>query len=503
MHTTDCPSGLRTNRPTTSGDVGPEDPDPDVATTSMTAQPIEPARVPAVDAGGEVIEIHNPDAADEVVRIGPTITQLMGFGPSYEVAAWVARGLGPASRVVDVGSVAEAIRVHDDVRRRDAEDIDAELDALEARADDLEDAIARLDDAARASAPDSGLPTGVREAKLALALAVEFDELDAAQAVAEPAVEQVVQAHLAVVAARRELDDAPRSRRTACAAVLDDAIAAENSALRIAGVATYAQFLATTVGAPERVVSSQAGPARHGIELRARAAQLLGRLPGRQPALELRAFAASRVDAAIHRPDSAARLRLVDELVAVDRRGRALLDAWKCCADDTLTNGPTTWAVIAIGSGTQPLVVDGDLFDAVASDVRDALLATLRVSAARRRVVVASDDVLLDAWLATVPHSSRWTHGHLRLVHAAGRPVWHVDGRSSAAARFASVGHELLVTGCEHPGSITRLVCSSCHGRYCSGCVVPASGGNAVLCVACALERSGAQVRGRRPKRQP
>lgn len=479
------------------------DPDPDVTTTRMTAQPIEPARAPAVDAAGEVIEIHNPDAPDEVVRIGPTITQLMGFGPSYEVAAWVARGMGPASRVVDVGSVDEAARIHDDVSRREADDIDAELDALEARAQDLEDAIARFDDAARASTSDSGLPTGVREANVAQALAVEFDELDSGHAGAEPAFEQVMQAHLAVEAARRALDEAPRSRRKAAAAELDEAIAAESSALRDAGVGTYTQFLATNIGAPVHIASSGADPAQREIELRARAAQILGRLPGQQPALELRAFAASRVDAVMHRPDPAARNRLVDELVAIDRRGRALLDAWECCVDDTSTYGPTTWAAIAIGSGTQPLVVDGDLFDAVASDVHDALLTTLRESALRRRVVVASDDVLLDTWLATVPNSLLWTSGHLHLVLAEGRPAWDDDdGRRAASLRVDSGRDELLATCCEHPGTITRLTCSSCHRPFCSVCLVPVSGGNAVICVACALERSGARIRGRRSKRK-
>jgi hypothetical protein len=127
----------------------------------------------------------------------------------------------------------------------------------------------------------------------------------------------------------------------------------------------------------------------------------------------------------------------------------------------------------------------------------------LRDAALRRRVVVVSDDVLLDAWLATVPNSLLWTSGHLHLVLAEGRPAWDEDdGRRSASLRVASGRDELLTTCVEHPSSITRLTCSVCARPFCSVCLVPVAGGTSVICVSCALERSGARVRTRRPKRR-
>ncbi len=459
----------------------------------MTATPLE-------HHDDDVLEVRNPRAPLQIVRIGPSATQLMGFGPTAEVVAWVSEVLEVPTRVLSAESLDEAADVHDEVLGRSMESVDEELERLEARAVDLEDGIARFDENMRAATGDGGFPSGVREANAAIALATTWEQHD--DEVEAPAVDRVMQAHFDVATAQAVLAGASRSQRKRCAAALDAAIAAEAAALAAAGVDSYTQYLATALGAPGGHGPAVQSPDDRDADLRARAAQLLHRTPGADPVGELRAFAAERLDAVMHRPDPELRTSMVAELAAIDRRGRALVDALAhadCVARELR---PSAWAAIAVGTGSQLMLVDGDVLDAVVPTVRDALLSELRTAAKRRRVVLASDDVFLDAWLTTVPQSMLWTSGHVSVVLAEGRQA-PAPAEIPMFSTPAEVFHEDRVAMCVgHPGSATRLNCAACGRPYCSLCLVTVDQRSALVCVDCALERSGVRVGSKRSKRR-
>ena len=68
---------------------------------SMHADPLElPSHPP--------IEVRHPDAPNVIVRVGPTLTHVMGFGPSGEVASWLADALVTPSYIVTSDAIDEA-----------------------------------------------------------------------------------------------------------------------------------------------------------------------------------------------------------------------------------------------------------------------------------------------------------------------------------------------------------------------------------------------------------
>jgi hypothetical protein len=128
----------------------------------MTAQP-----VPHVS---ETIELHKPGAPDQVVRLGPTITQVVGFGPHREVVRWLADAMIVPPLVIGpdaLDDLRDLKRQVDHLEPHDRQILVERVGALADRADEIESALAAMgdthddDDDERASA--------------ALALAVEWD----------------------------------------------------------------------------------------------------------------------------------------------------------------------------------------------------------------------------------------------------------------------------------------------------------------------------------------
>jgi hypothetical protein len=157
----------------------------------------------------------------------------------------------------------------------------------------------------------------------------------------------------------------------------------------------------------------------------------------------------------------------------------------------------------AIGDGTELLVVDGLLFDAVTTDVYHELLDALLEAASRRRVAVVSDDPAVERWALTVPGGTIWTHADAHHLRGAAAPppiaAWDARFEADTGARRLGVepAGELLVCS-NHPGAVTRLTCSVCARPYCDVCLLVTERDGRVMCVACALNRAG--VRKRRKK---
>ncbi len=161
--------------------------------------------------------------------------------------------------------------------------------------------------------------------------------------------------HRELVEAERLLSEAARKERPQAAARYEAALAAERAALASAGVDSYAGFLmAIAVAGPapvgddtrsdaeaefaaatadlERLQAAAAPPtpavdsarvAERDLELRARAAQLLGRFPHEDPAGELRAIRREHPEAARLRAEMATVLAVIDVDAGPDVVGTA------------------------------------------------------------------------------------------------------------------------------------------------------------------------------------
>ncbi len=119
----------------------------------------------------ETIEVHKPGSPHEVVRIGPTVTQVAGFGPQAEVVAWLADALPIPPLVIGADAFDELndSRRHADHLEPAERDtlVDRVLD-LAARAREIEDSLAAMGHACD--------PVGAQElAGAAGSLAVEWD----------------------------------------------------------------------------------------------------------------------------------------------------------------------------------------------------------------------------------------------------------------------------------------------------------------------------------------
>src|SRR4051794_31420672 len=119
-----------------------------------------------------VTELRRSDAPDEVVRLGPTVTVVMGFGRTVDVVAWLAEALGDVPHQVLNPDALDVPYTDPEVRRAE---IDAALDDLEMRADVIEAELAQI----RADSDDAE-----RRAVEALSVAVEWEGHKAREAAA-------------------------------------------------------------------------------------------------------------------------------------------------------------------------------------------------------------------------------------------------------------------------------------------------------------------------------
>ena len=493
------------------------------ASYSMHAEPLELPDHPP-------IEVRHPDAPNIVVRLGPTLTQVMGFGPSGEVATWLANAIVTPSYIVSSEAFDDARKVFDAQGSGESGKLELELDRLEVSALAIERRLEELDRADSAPADEHD----VSRSAAALALALEWDALrarsrsaathsaaDAPRVVAPPAArlttdtdstDLVLSAHLEVERLRTALGDAKRGDRKALLKSLQTAEQAEREELRAAGVGTYTEYLmslqaqngsvgslrstfAAVAASAEIEAPSVAEPTASSlhdteIELRARTAQLLGRLPGSDPASELRGSvtAARPTTQAI---DAGERERLIAELAEIDQHGQRIADLL-ALPDEPRIPSDHELIDIAFPAGATNLVVDGDLLYAVTSDTRDLILERLRDSIFERRVVLVSDDTLLDAWVDTIPQGMLWSSGHLHLV-TSGEIEWDDDPDARGAAIISqNRPTDPLAVCTNHPGAATRLACPRCGLAYCSVCLISVDRrGATVECVGCALSRSG------------
>ncbi|HEY3830933.1 MAG TPA: hypothetical protein VGO03_01440 [Acidimicrobiia bacterium] len=371
----------------------------------------------------DIIELRRPGSVNDVVRLGPTVTQVAGFGPQAEVVAWLADAMSVPPLVIG----ADAFDDLNDSHRHADHLAPDERDTLVDRVLELAERAREIESVLAAAHTADGPDAAEELADGALALAVEWDALgDAASA--------------------RRSDTASRE-----------------------------------------------------IDLRARTADVLGRLAGSNPASDLRDYA----DAILRlhpNPDNVVVLR--SELDRIEAEGRDLVA--RVDAADGIAM-PAVRVDEMFGAGTCPLVIDGDLLYAVAPTVHDLLLDKLRAEADRRRVVIVLDDTL-DAWLATVHGSSLWTTGHLHLVAPPDEPA---KGPATAASPGEStktkrgrkqrglVGTELRAC-MKHPSEFTRVSCGGCGQPFCSACLLRVNTKDSLLCMDCALQR-GTGVR--RPRR--
>ena len=70
----------------------------------MSAEPIDPEFAAP-------LEVRSPDAPSAVFRIGPTLTQVMGFGPTAQVASWIRDGMATSAIVISPDAYDEAAAV--------------------------------------------------------------------------------------------------------------------------------------------------------------------------------------------------------------------------------------------------------------------------------------------------------------------------------------------------------------------------------------------------------
>ena len=538
---------------------------------SILVMPAEPLEV----IFNQPIELRHPDAPNTIVRLGSTLTQVMGFGPSRDVAAWIARAMPTPSIVVSSEAIDEARHAFADAVLSHVSSLEADLDRLELRAGVIESELSRLDDEEVAAEPTQQ-PVVAAEA---LALALEWDALAQRERAIQPTApciqpvsgkivavaplpvaprpswqgsdavgptgDEVMAAHICVDRARNALNDAKRSDRKELLRILQQAEDAERKTLRLVGAANYSEYLmslqaqAGSVGALRSTLSvapssdgwepaapvaalidapstngsplvdnAESHPAENGshrvlehqaidddeIVLRARTAQMLGRLPGPNPATELRSIA---TQAPAPRPapfDRSTRDALIRELDAIDERGQALADELSRPVE---MREPSDRELVdlAIPGGATTLVIDGDLLFAAHPDVRDLLMDRIRDSIFERRVVLVSDDTMLDAWVDTIPQGMLWSSGHLHLVQNDG-VVWADDPNVRGAAILSSrSGSDPLAVCINHPGQSTRLSCPRCGLPYCSVCLITIDRRATVECVGCALGRSGVRSR--------
>ncbi len=472
----------------------------------MHAERIEPVFAPP-------LEIRNPDAPGEVVRIGPTLTQVMGFGPSAEVAAWIDRTIPTVSALITADAFDDA-RTSVVVVRDERGAIEAALDELESRAEVLEHRINAIDNGELDGGPTTEL------AAVAMGLAIEWEtgtsptpaptvaSLESVKdqtgdvSGADPCSDSVVAAHHQVEVARAAVGSASASELREARAHLDAARRHETAVLRDAGVATYAQYV-KSIGAQSAPLSGLAiagaqrvlDPGAVLIQRRAKTAQVLGRLAGSDPATELREFAQRCLQGlGSSDADPEERDRLLAELDEIDLKGQQLADE---LAHPTTPVAPTNAQLLSIiFAGAEPtIVIDGDLLYACSSDQRDALLEHLHDESMRRRVVLVSDDTLLDAYVASIPRGMLWSSGHLHLVQRGTESQWSDDPEIRGASLLTSLAHGEALSVCSnHAGTATRLTCPTCERPFCSLCLIGVDR-RAVECVACALGRGGVRPR--------
>ncbi len=479
----------------------------------MSAEPIEPEFAAP-------LEIRSPHAPSAVFRIGPTLTQVMGFGPTADVASWIRDAMVTPAVVITPDAFDEAAAVaaaNFDPRH----EIEAKLDQLEGRAEWLERQINAIDNGEEITGPDT-----VTAAE-AMALALEWEtaissgggsgadrqeQVLEAPSSGEPiplTQDPVVAAHSEVDAAKAALNSTKRADRKVAQQRLDRARGVENAALQHAGVSSYTEYL---MSAPALSVSFVAQVPEAGsvgdesrstavensvlIALRARAAVVLGRLPGPDAIAELRDHARRCLSTQNSRAvdiDPETRDALVLELDEIDAQGQVLADS---LANPFESAEPSTALVLDVlfSTNCETLVIDGDLLWACSYDAREALLNRLRDIAMERRVVLVSDETILDSFVDSIPRAMLWSSGHLHLLHAD-RVEWSDDPAVRGASIVASntvVDH--IGVCVNHAGSATRLACPRCHKPFCSLCLIIVDK-RAVECVACALGRGGVRAR--------
>lgn len=468
-----------------------------------------------------------PGGPDEVVRLGPTVTVVMGFGRTVDVVGWLSESFGDTPHRVLNADTLDAPYADPHARRAE---IDDALDELEMRADVIEAELAQI----RADADHAE-----RRAVEALAIAVEWERHKARVAAAAAAtrpvesdtgapnapggLDAVVAAHLEVERLRSLLAAATRAERRELARKFDAARAAEDTALRAEGCASYAEYLTTRsvrpsrgLVHPPRATSSgdglhdetghdetghddaghDEGAELHAVaeELRTKAAAVLGHDAGPDPAIELRELVGALTGG------SDARAQLEAELAEIDGRGNELAD--ERAALEHGVRRPT--ATDVIGTAAEPLLVDGLLFDAVTTDVYEDLLAALVDAAPHRQIVVVSDDPAIERWGAAVPSGQVWTNADSHQLRGAAAPppiaAWDARFEAEMGARRlgAKETARALLVCTNHPGAVTRLTCAQCDRPFCDVCLMVLDRDKRVVCVHCALNRAGVRKRRRR-----
>src|SRR4051812_42420285 len=70
----------------------------------------------------EVMELRRPGAPNDVVRLGPTVTQVAGFGPHAEVVAWLADAMIAPPHVIHADAFDDISDAHRRAEHLEPED---------------------------------------------------------------------------------------------------------------------------------------------------------------------------------------------------------------------------------------------------------------------------------------------------------------------------------------------------------------------------------------------
>jgi hypothetical protein len=125
----------------------------------------------------EMIELRKPGSTADVVRLGPTATQVAGFGPQAEVVAWLAAAMSVPPLVIGADAFDDLNDSHRHTDHLEPAERDTLVDRvldLAERARQIESVLAAADVADSSDGPDAAEEL----ADAALALAVEWDALD-------------------------------------------------------------------------------------------------------------------------------------------------------------------------------------------------------------------------------------------------------------------------------------------------------------------------------------
>jgi hypothetical protein len=415
--------------------------------------------------------------------------------------------------------------------------------------------------------PVATLPDGRLELLERRVAAARASLTFAAGGVSGQARAQIEECHRAVVDADRELFEAGRKERAAALEHYQRALALERAALDDAGIDSYAAFLVAIAAGTSPVekeawmraelelaeaqaeldqarrVTADAAEARElgewDLELRARAAQVLGHFPSDDPAAELRAhriphpdvaglqdelarllasegvdpggdlLAAARelanrvdteppVDVAVHAHDP-----LDDELAALEAE-LARLDAQseRAFVELPLEQASLVFEYVLdvyrsgdLLAGRLPLVVDGAL-DRCAPAVAETIAARCAEADDVQVIVVSGDDAVASALERRGAVTVRFP---AKRRAAAGGATG--GGAAGTTPRAHTVPPATSPRPCAvHPDQIARADCEQCGRGACLDCLVYVPAAPELRCVECASTYRRHNVRLTRPR---